>query len=40
MEASAAKAFQDMDVFFRRHIATQPKPVDPTLITHVPVSAR
>jgi dipeptidyl aminopeptidase/acylaminoacyl peptidase len=40
MEAAAAKAFQDMDVFFRRHIATQPKPVDPTLITHVPVSAQ
>ena len=40
MEASAAKAFQDMDVFFRRHIATQPTPVDPMLITHVPVSAQ
>ena len=35
--ASPLKAFQDMDVFFRRHIATQPKPVDAALISQVPV---
>jgi dipeptidyl aminopeptidase/acylaminoacyl peptidase len=37
--ASPVKAFQDMDAFFRRHVATQPKPVDPTLVTQVPVVA-
>jgi dipeptidyl aminopeptidase/acylaminoacyl peptidase len=40
MAASAAKAFQDMEAFFRRHIATPPKPVDPTLITQAPVTAK
>jgi acetyl esterase/lipase len=35
--ASPLKAFQDMDVFFRRHIATQPKPVDAALVSQVPV---
>jgi dipeptidyl aminopeptidase/acylaminoacyl peptidase len=40
MQASAAKAFQDMDVFFRRQLATEPKPVDPRLISHVPVIAQ
>jgi dienelactone hydrolase len=33
----ALKAFQDTDAFFRRHVATQPKPVDRTLITEVPL---
>ena len=34
--ASPLKAFQDMDAFFRRHIATQPKPLDATLVNQVP----
>src|SRR5262249_38312936 len=34
--ASALKAFRDSDAFFRRHVATQPKPIDTTLITDVP----
>ena len=37
---SALKAFQDSDTFFRRHINTQPKPLDPTLITHVPLPSK
>jgi dienelactone hydrolase len=37
MAASAAKAFQDMDAFFRRHLATQPKALDPKLIAQAPV---
>jgi len=39
-QAAAAKAFQDMDAFFRRYIATQPKPIDPTLVTHIPLAPR
>jgi dipeptidyl aminopeptidase/acylaminoacyl peptidase len=35
--ASPVKAFQDMDAFFRRHVATQPKPVDAALVSQVPV---
>ncbi len=35
--ASPLKAFQDMDAFFRRYIATQPKPVDAALVSQVPV---
>ena len=34
--ASPLKAFQDMDAFFRRHVATQPKPVDAALVSQVP----
>jgi dipeptidyl aminopeptidase/acylaminoacyl peptidase len=35
--ASALKAFRDSDAFFRRYFATQPKPIEPTLVTHVPL---
>jgi para-nitrobenzyl esterase len=35
---AALKAFQDTDAFFRRHLNTQPKPIDPTLIDHVPLT--
>ena len=35
--SAALKAFQDTDTFFRRHLNTQPKPLDRTLITHVPL---
>lgn len=35
---SPVKAFQDMDAFFRRHVATQPKPIDATLVSQVPVT--
>ena len=38
--ASAVKAFQDVDAFFRRHIATQPKPVDPRFVTHIPLTTQ
>ena len=34
--ASPLKAFQDMDEFFRRHVATQPQPVDAALVSQVP----
>ena len=37
---AALKAFQDTDTFFRRHLNTQPKPIDPTLIAHVPLSGQ
>lgn len=36
--ASPVKAFQDMDAFFRRHIATQPKAIDAALVNQVPVT--
>ncbi len=36
--ASAVKAFRDMDAFLRRYIATPPKPVDPMLVTHTPIT--
>ena len=36
----ALKAFQDTDTFFRRHLNMQPKPIDPTLIAHVPLSGQ
>jgi dipeptidyl aminopeptidase/acylaminoacyl peptidase len=36
--ASALKAFRDSDAFFRRYIVTQPRPIDPTLVTHVPLT--
>ena len=34
----ALRAFQDADVFFRRHLRTQPTPVDASLVEHVPVN--
>ena len=37
---AALKAFQDTDAFFRRHLNTQPKPIDPTMIAHVPLSGQ
>jgi dipeptidyl-peptidase 4 len=37
-EASALKAFRDSDAFFRRYIVTQPRPIDPTLVTHLPLT--
>jgi dipeptidyl aminopeptidase/acylaminoacyl peptidase len=36
MAASAERAVQEMDKFFRSHVPTQPKPVDPTFVTQVP----
>ena len=36
--AAAFKAFRDMDAFFRRHIKTQPKPMESEHIIHVPAS--
>ena len=36
---AALKAFQDTDTFFRRHLNTQPKPIDPTLIAKYPSAA-
>lgn len=38
--ASALKAFRDSDAFFRRHFATQPKPIDPALITYLPLTSQ
>lgn len=38
--ASALKAFRDTDTFFRRYITTQPKPIDPNLITRVPLTSQ
>jgi dipeptidyl aminopeptidase/acylaminoacyl peptidase len=29
---AALKAFQDADAFFRRHLATKPKPIEPSLV--------
>jgi dienelactone hydrolase len=34
--AAALKAFQDSDMFFRRHLKTMPKPLDAKLLKHVP----
>jgi|RhiMethySRZTD1v2_1073278.scaffolds.fasta_scaffold00416_11 dipeptidyl aminopeptidase/acylaminoacyl peptidase len=39
MATSAEKAFQEMDKFFRGHLATQPKPVDPSRVSRVPAVA-
>lgn len=33
--AAALKAFQDADLFFRRHLKTKPKPLDPKLVKQV-----
>lgn len=38
--ASALKAFRDSDQFFRRYFATQPKPIDPALITDMPLASQ
>jgi hypothetical protein len=35
--AAALKAFQDSDSFFRRHLKTKPKPIDPKLVKHTPI---
>ena len=35
---AALTAFQDTDAFFRRHLNTQPRPIDPALIANVPLS--
>jgi dienelactone hydrolase len=35
--AVALKAFQDADAFFRKHVTTQPKPIDAALVTQVPI---
>lgn len=37
---SALKAFRDSDAFFRRYVATKPKPIDPGLITDVPLTSQ
>ena len=37
---SALKAFRDSDAFFRRYVATQPKPMDAGLITEVAITAK
>ena len=39
MATSAKQAFRDMDEFFRGHLATQPKPVDPSRVSQVPAVA-
>ena len=38
--ASALKVFQDSDAFLRRYFATQPTPIDPALVTYVPLTSR
>ena len=38
--AVALKAFQDIDAFIRRYIETQPEPIPPSLVQHVPVESR
>ena len=37
-EASTLKVFRDSDAFFRRFIVTQPKPIDPRLVTQLPLT--
>jgi dienelactone hydrolase len=34
---AALKAFQDLDTFFRQYLPTQPKPLDPRHVDHVPL---
>jgi acetyl esterase/lipase len=36
--AAALKAFQDTDAFYRRHLPTKPKPLDPSLVKPVPLA--
>jgi dienelactone hydrolase len=38
--AIALQAWQDADAFFRRHMPTKPTPVDPKLVTNVPIGAK
>lgn len=38
--AVALQAWQDADAFFRRHMPTKPMPVDPKLVTNVPIVAK
>ena len=38
--AAALKVFQDVDAFFRRYLNTKPKPIDPTVVRHVPLEPR
>jgi dipeptidyl aminopeptidase/acylaminoacyl peptidase len=38
--ASALRAFRDSDAFFRRYFATQPKPINPALITYMPLTSQ
>ncbi len=37
--AVALKAFRDIDAFMRRHVATQPQPIEPSRVQHVPVGS-
>lgn len=37
--AVALKAFQDIDAFIRRYVETQPQPIPPSLVQHVPVES-
>ncbi len=37
--AVALKAFQDIDAFIRRYVETQPEPIAPSLVQHVPVGS-
>ncbi len=39
-QASALKAFPDSDPFLRRHIGTQPRPIDRALITDTPLTSQ
>jgi acetyl esterase/lipase len=36
ISASASRAFRDIDAYIREHAKTQPTPLDPTLVDHVP----
>jgi acetyl esterase/lipase len=38
--APALQAWQDADAFFRRHMPTKPAPIDPNLVTHVPIGGK
>ena len=35
----AFKAFQDIDAFILRYVETQPEPIEPSLVQHVPVGS-
>jgi dienelactone hydrolase len=35
--AAALKVFQDVDAFFRKHLNTTPKPIDPTVVRQVSI---
>jgi dipeptidyl aminopeptidase/acylaminoacyl peptidase len=38
--SAAARAFGDMDEFFRSHFSTQPAPISSSLVKHVPLESR